>query len=322
MLFALSAVAMAFAVGFVMKRAGLCTYAAAEEIIQRGDPGRLMVFVGATAWAALVVVPLTWLFPGLFALSDSHSLWLSALLGGLVLGLGAHLNQGCVFGTFIQLVGGNLTYLGTLAGMSMGVILVDRLPGVVVPTLDRASALAEPGVVAAGWLIPLGLFALAMLARPALIGRLQARCTAPVAMVLMVGVGGGLLFAAVTGWDYAEVVTATTRAALDASLPGPTRLATACTLAQIVGGITAALSDGSFRLQWPCPRPLIGSVLGGALMGGAAVLVPGGNDGMLLIGIPSLAPHSIISFSFMVIAMLALVYLAAQSRRMKQTHPE
>ena len=57
MSFALSAIAVAFAVGFAMKRAGLCTYAAAEDIVQHGDPGRLLVFVGATAWAATYTVP-------------------------------------------------------------------------------------------------------------------------------------------------------------------------------------------------------------------------------------------------------------------------
>ncbi len=309
MLLAFSAVALAFAVGFGMKRAGLCTYAAAEDIILRGDPGRLVVFVGASAWAALVVVPLSWVYPGFLTLSHSHGLWLTALLGGLVLGLGAHLNQGCTFGTFIRLVGGDLTYLGTLAGMSLGVILVDRLPGLTAPALDRSSALVGPGIAAALWLTPVGLFALAMPARPALIDRHLERSMTPLAMVLVVGIGGGLLFAAVAGWDYGAVLIAATRSGLDASLPGPSMLAAACILATLAGGIVAAISDGSFRLQLPRPQPLIGTVLGGALMGGAAVLVPGSNDGMLLIGIPSLASHSIISFSFMVTAMLALVYL-------------
>lgn len=323
-MFALSAIAIAvaFAVGFAFKRAGLCTYAAAEDIVQHRDPGRLLVFVGAIAWAALVVVPLNWLFPRLFALSDSHGLWLTALLGGLVMGLGAHLNRGCIFGTFVQLVSGNLTYLGTLAGISLGVILVDQLPGLVAPALDRTSALVGPGVVAALWLTPLGLFALAILVRPALlIERLRARSKTAVAMVLVAGIGGGMLYAAVAGWDYTSVVTGATRAALDARVSGLTLLAASCTLAQIVGGVVAALSDGSFRLQWPRSRPLIGSILGGTLMGGAAAMVPGGNDGMLLTGIPSLAPHSIISFSFMVIAMLALVYLLHR-RPVKQTQPE
>lgn len=321
MSFALSAIAVAFAVGFAMKRAGLCTYAAAEDIVQHGDPGRLLVFVGATAWAALVVVPLNWLFPGLFALSDSHGLWLTALLGGLVMGLGAHLNRGCMFGTFVQLVSGNLTYLGTLAGISLGVILVDQLLGLVAPALNRTSALVGPGAAAALWLTPLGLFALAMLVRPAVIERLWARSETAVATVLVAGIGGGTLYVAVAGWDYASVVAGTTRVALDARVSGLTLLAASCTLAQIVGGIVAALSSGSFRLQWPRSRPLIGNILRGTLMGGAAAMVPGGNDGMLLTGIPSLAPHSIISFSFIVIAMLALVYLLHR-RPVKQTQPE
>jgi toxin CptA len=45
------------------------------------------------------------------------------------------------------------------------------------------------------------------------------------------------------------------------------------------------------------------------MMGAAAVIIPGGNDGLLLSGMPALAPHAWVGFLSMLISMLLLLAL-------------
>ncbi len=54
----LPAIVIAFLVGFAMKYGGLCTYAAAQQIIREKRFDRLLAFLGAAGWATLLVVPL------------------------------------------------------------------------------------------------------------------------------------------------------------------------------------------------------------------------------------------------------------------------
>lgn len=63
MIFTATAAFTAFIVGFSMKRGGLCTYVAALQIIQQHTAERMFAFLGAAAWATVVVVPLSWWFP-------------------------------------------------------------------------------------------------------------------------------------------------------------------------------------------------------------------------------------------------------------------
>lgn len=298
-----------FTVGFAVKRGGLCTYVAALDIVREQRPERLFAFLGAAAWATVGLVPLSWWFPDQVAMSWSHGSLIIALLGGIVIGLGAYLNKGCFFGTFVQLVGGNLTYVGTLLGLSLGVIVTDLLLVGFKPQLNLAPLVAEPGLIAGLWLGGMGIFAMVLLFSGLGTGSPALRDWGSISVMLTIGLGGGLLYATVSGWDYGSVLTQLTRYMVEAQTAGPSLLAILATLGSIAGGITAAIKDRSFRLQAPQWRGSIGCLSGGMLMGSAAIIIPGGNDGMLLIGIPSMAPHSIVSYAFMVASLIGLFFV-------------
>jgi len=63
MIFESAVILTAFAVGYAMKYGGLCTYAAALQIVRERRFERLLAFLGAAAWTALVVIPLAWAWP-------------------------------------------------------------------------------------------------------------------------------------------------------------------------------------------------------------------------------------------------------------------
>ncbi len=311
MLFEVVALVTAFSVGFAMKRGGLCTYAAVVELVDEGRTRRMLSFLGAAAWAGLAVVPLAWLLPGHVMLSATHDVLAVAVLGGLLLGIGAFVNKGCFFGTFVQLVGGDLNYLATLLGLGGGVMAAHVWLAGARPATNAPALAAVPDMAGMLWLAATGLAAVTLLLR-AVRGS-----GAAAAIMLTLGIGGGLLFATISGWDFASVLSQYSFRLLDAGLPSPSKLAILSTLGMVAGGIWAAVSAGVFRLRGLRLSTLVLCFSGGALMGGAAYLVPGGNDGMLLKGIPSLAPHALAGYLAMLTAMLALQWRvrAAVKRR-------
>lgn len=311
------AIITAFLVGFAMKYGGLCTYAAALQIVRKRRFERLMAFLGAAAWTALVVIPLAWRWPDSLQLSATHDQWLMVLLGGALLGLGAYLNRGCVFGTFVQLTGGNLTYVATLIGMVAGAVGAKYWLSDTAPVKADPALAAAPGLWAAVWLLIALLVLIAVCIDFSAHGsrrRIRLRPLSGILVGLTLGVGGGWLFAAVNGWDFTAVMMRSAWHALELTPTGPTALTVYCTLAMVAGGVAAAVSHNRFSWQAPMLMPSLASFAGGALMGVAAIILPGGNDGLLLSGVPALAPHALAGFLLMLVTMVLLLTLAPNQR--------
>ena len=93
---------------------------------------------------------------------------------------------------------------------------------------------------------------------------------------------------------------------------GPTALAVYCTLSMVVGGIIAAPSQKRFSWQVPRFYRSLASFAGGTLMGMATALLPGGNDGLLLSGLPAFAPYALAGFVLMLLSMLLLLITDVQ----------
>ncbi len=328
MLFTLTVILISFLVGFAMKRGGLCTYAAVLQIVQHQKIERMMVFLGAAAWATSIVLPLYWVTQywstsQQFNLSLTHHQVLIAVIGGAVLGIGAFINKGCFFGTFVQLVSGNINYLATLAGLSAGVMLAHVYLNQLIPFTQSLTKVAQPNPVAYLWLAGMSIYALLMLFSVKLHGKgfvqkIAGLCSlnwqSSFAMVV-IGIGGGLLYSAVNGWNYADVLANTTTKLIDDKAIAPSITAIISTLAMIVGGIIAAVTANEFAIRPPQSFIVMACFIGGILMGLASLLIPGGNDGLLLKGIPGLAPHALIGYTSMVSMMLLLVYLFRRSDR-------
>ena len=306
MIFDSIAVVAAFMVGFAMKRGGLCTYAAALQIVRSGQFERLFAFLGAAAWTVVAIVPLRWFWTDAIQQVSTHSQWSLTLIGGVLLGLGAYLNRGCVFGTFVQLVGGNLTYLFTLLGLACGAVFAKAKLSTVLPVLHDSALTASPGFLAFLWLGVAILFIAYCL--------VQQKTSRDKIIMFTLGIGGGWLFSTVQGWDFAAVITNTTYYFFNLQLTGPSFLAVVCTIAMVGGGITAAVVSKNFSIRTPQLWSSVGSFLGGVLMGSSSLIIPGGNDSMLLKGIPALAPHSVFGYVMMVAIMLLLLAIIRNDR--------
>lgn len=245
--------------------------------------------------ALVVTVPAAGFFPSLpISPASGQPLWVG-LLGGPLFGLGAALNKGCSFSTLQRLADGDWRMLVTLAGYCGGSALcyLSRLPFPSAPTHD-------PERISGVWFMLATLvlwgWAIVMLVRMrrqrvSLHDLIHGTTLGPVTTGLLLGLGASALYLGFGPWTY----TNTLQAALgsfftERPLPPASQLFLVPVL--FIGMVLSAwqrraadrrLSSGRWGLN----------LAGGTLMGLGGVLIPGGNDTLLLRLIPALAPSSL-----------------------------
>jgi toxin CptA len=86
---------------------------------------------------------------------------------------------------------------------------------------------------------------------------------------------------------------------MSSSLTARLALAAALLGGAVWGGWTA----GRFRATRITAGALLRCVCGGALMGAGTLLIPGSNDGLILVGMPLLWPYAWVGFAAMCISI-------------------
>jgi uncharacterized protein len=83
--------------------------------------------------------------------------------------------------------------------------------------------------------------------------------------------------------------------------------------AAIIGGLVSTVLAKRFKLKQPNLRTSFGSLCGGCLMAFGIVMIPGGNDGIVLSLLPSLVPSGALAYFTMNIG-ISLVLSASRLR--------
>ncbi len=87
--------------------------------------------------------------------------------------------------------------------------------------------------------------------------------------------------------------------------------------AAILGMVCSAALRGSFRLRRIRLAAALRHGMAGVAMGAGAALIPGGNDGLILFGLPALSPHALPSWVAVIVGVaLALALMRATGRPM------
>ncbi|MEY9626236.1 YeeE/YedE thiosulfate transporter family protein [Sinorhizobium fredii] len=71
--------------------------------------------------------------------------------------------------------------------------------------------------------------------------------------------------------------------------------------------VSARLRKHGFMLKWPTVKTMVKRTLAGILMGLGALLIPGGNDTLLLIGLPAAAWQAALAYVLFVATLAALI---------------
>lgn len=304
-LIALVAVAV---MGFANQLGDTCTVAAITEIVRVRRFTRLIALLEAALWAG---VSLLWLdtFDALSVKPSSYAVGLITILGGALFGLGALLNRACVFGTVSRLGNGEWAYVFTPAGIYLGsLIALEFLPSQPLTSDEAISFGSSP------WLLVLtiGLVLIRLC-----VHRLRRRqekqtifrymCSPSVATTL-IGISFVAAFAAAGSWSYAEFLGDFARGDAQAL---PTKWTLFAVL--MAGSAWGAWINGQFQSITPTMGNSIRCLLGGTLMGAGAVLIPGGNISLVLLGMPLLQPYAWVAFASTCITLYAAIRMTTRS---------
>jgi Sulphur transport len=298
--------------GFAIQRGATCAVAAVDELVSKRSATRLMAMLEASLWVAVGLVlaqQLRWLerLPAGYVLSA----W--TIAGGALLGLGAWVNRACVFGAIARLGSGNLAYLATPLGYYLGCLTVANVFHTRAPTVVSSGAemqiavivLAMPLVGLTVWRL-YRFFSLKQKSQFAtVIGLARAALWSPHGSTIIIGMMFLATIVLVGAWAYTDVLAELARGTA-ANLPARALMAVALLVGAMVGGYTAG------RLRWEGLSlvALLRCLLGGVLMAWGSLLIPGSNDGLILIGMPLLWPYAWAAF-FTMCLVVALLKISA-----------
>jgi len=87
-------------------------------------------------------------------------------------------------------------------------------------------------------------------------------------------------------------------------------------LALYAGALIGGLTAGLWQSTRASAMQLLSCFAGGVVMGWGSLLIPGSNDGLILVGIPLLQPYAWLAFA----SMFAAIAAAMQIRRAWRTN--
>lgn len=295
------AATLSFVAGFALHRGGICAVRAVHEVVEKGRWGRFFALVECAAWALIVLLlaeaagykaPAAW--------SGNGSI-LVAVAGGGLFGLGALANGACAFGSAGRLASGDVSFLLLIPGFVLGALAALQL-GVAVSLQElpmshvRGSALFM--LVAALILFAVWRISTAWRAAPTLgrgLGKLSAPRWPPGLAMAAIAFSNVGLMLIVVAWPYTTLL-------LDVSIGRgmEVTLRIALALVFLAGAIVGAVSAGRFKLRGASISELGVRLGGGFVMGFGASLIPGGNDALVLLGLPLLQPTAIAAYAAMI----------------------
>jgi len=232
------------------------------------------------------------------------------ILGGILLGVGAYVNGACVFGSVARVGSGEIGFIITPLGFFLGVELFEKLVGIEPMRLPEAA-----GSIAQLPLLLLVAFMLLALARAARIiwraFRRDRQAGAPPlwnphVATLVIGITFAVMLLGVGPWTYTELLSD-----LAKGKSGGIIWRIALFAALLAGARLGGLRHGMTAWTMPNRDRIQTCLIGGAMMGIGGTMIPGGNDGLVLVGLPFLMPYALASLATMV-TVIALAIWARQ----------
>ena len=318
---------LAFILGFVANRTTICAVKAVDEILFQRQAKVLASFGKIILWACGVTIVLEWVFGIVPMEATKKSLSLQSLLGGLILGTGAVFNGGCALHTLIRLGRGNMGMLISLSGMTASVFVLKGLQ-LFIPTITITSTTSSFSIDSSYKLI-LSIIVLiwmtielCRLFRHFKLSewrtRLLAECYQLSTASAILGLCNGILFTVVGSWAYTQILlTSVTAVASSQSSQTNTvpLLLWGLTLTLLVGIAVSSYITGKFYILIKPQIKWLQYFIGGLLMGLGALLIPGGNDVLLLSAIPAGSPNAIPAYLCMLIGIgISLLLKASFSK--------
>ena len=290
--------------GFAIQRGGTCLVAAVDEVVSQRKFNRLLALGEASLLVAAGIVIAQLLgalpmAPRAFALTG----W--TVVGGMIMGLGAYVAGACVFGAIARIGNGEPAYfllpvgffLGCVAALRLGMTRLPHMVAAHSPVLADALLFAGPLLAIAGWRIWHTL-------RAARRREFAAYVWSPHVATGVIGVTFVILLLMVGAWNYTDYLAEAAR-----HMSGRLSDRGVLLLALFTGALLGGWTAGRIKPAWPSANSVVRCLLGGVMLGFGGSLVPGANDGLILLGLPLLYPHAWLAFASMLLTIGAALGL-------------
>jgi uncharacterized membrane protein YedE/YeeE len=301
----LAALLAAAGMGFAIQQGGTCMVAAVNHLTTKGSPSKLVALAECGLWASALGLVAVALGFGLSA-SPAYPIAVGTVVGGLLLGLGAWLNDACVFGSIARIGGRDWHYLLTPPGFFLGSLLHYHMIGPF-PAHEMEDAgfglapffavLAVASVLASWHAVRRGGGSLA-----GLWDYRHATIAIGVAFVVLAALAGT--------WTYTEALGRVTHGS------GQLHWSEGLLFAALLGGAIVGGRGKTVAVKLAPGRAML-CLAGGMLMGFGGSLVPGGNDNLILVGLPTLQPHAWVAITAMVLAIAAGLQVGKLGSKMR-----
>ncbi|KRW97492.1 YeeE/YedE thiosulfate transporter family protein [Paracoccus sp. MKU1] len=285
---ALLIAALAFILGFALNRGSICTVIATADWVLRKRPARSIALLESALWAGVV-----------YAILDVAPFmpagWLPIeylLAGAILFALGSYVNGACVFGSIGHIGNGDIQ----VSLVFVGIFLVTFVEPIA-KLLPEHPPLSLP--LLGGAMLFVGLIIVVVGIRFFLARRDRANFR-----VLTVSMGLiGVSFATLASVAPLFSITASIEAVVSVPVAGAVAV-----MGMSLGSIASSLlRNRAFRFKLPTWGGMLRHLTGGILMGLGAVLIPGGNDTLLLTGFPGAAWQALLAYVVIVGVLAALI---------------
>ena len=301
---------------------------AVGEVLSTGRAHMFLSFVRTILWVLAITLPLIWLLPAGRASGHGWEMSINAVTGGFMFGVGATLNGGCAFSTLWKLGDGQLRMLLTLGAFCLGAL------GYVFLLTTSVLSPHEPVQIPYDAPKPWSLALLAGLGvwivweavrlwrtrRPgsgwkALVRSDFYRLSTAAALL---GLSNGILYTFYGSWAYTSTLQRGIERLTGAG-SGPSAVQWGLFAALLAGTGLSAWQRGSFRFDWRPSLSWAQNLVGGLLMGLGAAMAGGGNDVLVLHGIPALSPHAVPAYAALIagIAVALMIGRLVRGKYMK-----
>lgn len=270
--------------GYAIQRGATCLVAAIDEVLTKRSGYRLLGLLEAAIWVAGGV--LLWrVLGGHATLPIGYPATPLTVAGGLLLGFGALVTRACVFGAIARFGSGEWAYVLTPVGFFIGCATIWPLIGKF-PEMHVASPLFD-----AGWLlVPFAAFALWRgfeAVKAARARAFAAHIWTPHRATAVIGIVFAVSLIAIGPWAYTYALLS-----LAQGRSGGVFAKFVLLFLLFAGALVGGWTAGRLKLTAPTGEAVIRCLGGGMLMGWGSLLIPGGNDELLLVGIPLLQPYA------------------------------
>jgi Sulphur transport len=298
--------------GFAIQRGATCTVAAVDEWVNQRRVERLISMIEASLWVTggLVIANALHISNKMPA---GYPVTISVVTGGLLLGMGAYINRACVFGAIARLGSGEWSYVATPIGFYLGCVIYSASPighRSPIPFTDSSPIfqLSPIFVIIVLMLLLLRLLWPVFTTRHNRDDNITHRVWSPHMATTVIGITFLFLLLMMGAWAYTDVLAELARG-LQMDLITRALLLIALFVGALIGGWTSG-RFGSARISF---NQVGKCLIGGALMGFGSVMIPGSNDGLILLGMPLLWPYAWVAFATMCVSIGFAITLKKRS---------